>query len=77
MHAAQAAMRGAPYRHPALKQLCIYHRHQRAFDGPPVGSFVPELALAPPEDPGARVRLMECFKEERHRLLVVFAGSHS
>lgn len=77
MAAALAAMRSAPYRHPALKPLCIYHRHQRAYEGPPVGSIVPELQLALPQQPSKRVRLLDCFMSPRHQLLVLFAGSYS
>eukprot|EP00775_Hariotina_reticulata_P001421 gene1421-1763_t len=50
-----AMMRSVPYRYPALKQLCIYHRHQRAYKGPPVGSCIPaDLALALPHQPNQR-----------------------
>ncbi|KAF8064545.1 Ank3 [Scenedesmus sp. PABB004] len=70
MHVALAELRAAPHRHAALKPLCLYHRHQRAWDGPPVGSAVPpELRLAPPGAPGARVRLLDAFTSPRHELL--------
>jgi hypothetical protein len=59
-------------RFPELKQLCIYHRHQRAFTGPPVSSSIPtDLALA------KRMRLLDCFEAPAQQLLVVFAGSYS
>jgi hypothetical protein len=48
MHAALAFMRAAPYTHPALMPLCLYHRHQRAHTGPPQGSVVPNIGLALP-----------------------------
>jgi hypothetical protein len=78
LHAALAALRSAPYRFPALKPLCIYHRHQRAYEGPVVGSMLPEeLRLALPHAPHTRLRLLDCFSAPQHQLLLLFAGSYS
>lgn len=46
MAAALMAMRAAPHTYPALKPLCIYHRHQRSARGPSVGEVVPNLWMA-------------------------------
>jgi hypothetical protein len=65
-------------RFPDLKPLCIYHRHQRAFTGPPVGSSIPaDLALALLQQHTKRLRLLDCFEAPQQQLLVVFAGSYS
>lgn len=60
---------------PALKPLCIYHRHQRAWDGPPVGITIPNnLKLAPATSSNRRLRLLDAFTSPQHNLLVLFAG---
>lgn len=62
-------------RHPALKPLCIYHRHQRAWEGPPVGITIPNnLKLAPATSLDRRLRLLDAFTSPQHNLLVLFAG---
>lgn len=77
MQHALAAMRSALYTYPALKPLCIYHKYQRTFAGPPVGSLVPNLGLALPDQPGQCKFLLDCFQSPQHELLVLFAGSYS